>query len=163
MNLDCNCWIPGFISVTSTVFIHLLTIPCSHHVRFQRGFECTDKFYGFCKEITHFLLIYVHSNILLCFVAIGKSKRQVRKKASHCGSKQQLRSPDEITLSLLVHTTNLWVLFFARIPFVVNRTLNATLTKRNTALRYFRALARFAFVRNPGNDACTTTTAFCSS
>ena len=68
--------------MTSTVFIHLLTIPCSHHVRFQRGFECTDKFYGFCKEITHFLLIYVHSNIILCFVAIGKSKRQVRKKAS---------------------------------------------------------------------------------
>jgi len=35
-----------------------------------------------------------HSTI---FVAIGRPERQVRK-ASHCGSKQQSRSPDEITL-----------------------------------------------------------------
>jgi len=63
------------------------------------------------------------------FVAIGKPKRHVRK-ASHCGSKQQYRSPDKITLLLLVCTTYIWVLFFAHILFVVNRTFNTTPTKR---------------------------------
>jgi len=38
------------------------------------------------------------------FVAIRKPERQVCK-ASHCGSKQQWRSPDEITLLLLVGAT----------------------------------------------------------
>jgi len=31
-----------------------------------------------------------------------------------------------IILLLLVHATYIWVLFFAHIPFVVNRTFNAT-------------------------------------
>jgi len=63
-------------------------------------------------------------------VAIGKPERHVRK-ASHCGSKQQQRSPDdEITLLLLVRATYIRVLFFAHIPFVVNRTFNATPTER---------------------------------
>jgi len=62
-------------------------------------------------------------------VAIGKPERQVRK-ASHCGIKQQCRSPDEITLLLLVRATYIWVLFFAYIPFVVNRAFNVTLTER---------------------------------
>ena len=57
------------------------------------------------------------------FVAIGKPERHVRK-ASHCGSKQQQRSCDAITLLLLVRTTYIWVLFFAHMPFVVNRTFN---------------------------------------
>jgi len=35
-----------------------------------------------------------------------------------------------ITLLLLVRATYIWVLFFAHIPFVVNRTFNATLTER---------------------------------
>ena len=52
-------------------------------------------------------------------VAIGKPERQLHK-ASHCGSKQQYSSPDETTLLLLVRATYM-VLFFARIPFVVNR------------------------------------------
>jgi len=30
-------------------------------------------------------------------------------------------------------------------------------------LRYVRVLARFTFIRNPGNDVYTTTIAFCSS
>jgi len=35
-----------------------------------------------------------------------------------------------ITLLLLVRATYNWVLFFAHIPFVVNRTFNATSTER---------------------------------
>jgi len=35
-----------------------------------------------------------------------------------------------ITLLLLVHTTYIWVLFLTHIPFVVNRTFNATPTER---------------------------------
>jgi len=35
-----------------------------------------------------------------------------------------------ITLSLLVRTTYIWVLFFAHIPFVVNSTLNTTPIER---------------------------------
>jgi len=58
-----------------------------------------------------------------CF-AIKKLEWQVRK-ASHCGSKQQYRSPDEITLLLLVRATYICVLLLAHIPFVVNRTFNA--------------------------------------
>jgi len=38
------------------------------------------------------------------FVAIGNPEQHVRK-ASHCGSKQQWRSPDEVTLLLLVRAT----------------------------------------------------------
>jgi len=38
-------------------------------------------------------------------VAIGKPERQVRK-ASHCRSKQQQRSPDEITLVVTVRKCN---------------------------------------------------------
>jgi len=41
------------------------------------------------------------------FVAIGNPERHVRK-ASHRGSKQQWRSPDEITLLLLVRTTHIY-------------------------------------------------------
>ena len=41
-----------------------------------------------------------------------------------------LQATLEITLSLLVHTAYVWVVFFTLIPFVVNRTFNATLTKR---------------------------------
>jgi len=63
------------------------------------------------------------------FVAIGKPKQQMHK-ASHCGSKQQWRSPNKITLLLLVRTTYIWVLFFAHMPFVVNRTFNATPAER---------------------------------
>ena len=35
-----------------------------------------------------------------------------------------------ITLLLLVRATCIWVLFFAHIPFVVNRTFNATPAER---------------------------------
>jgi len=62
-------------------------------------------------------------------VEIGKPERQVRE-ASHCGSKQQQISHAMITLLLLVRATYIWVLFFADIPFVVNRTFNATPTER---------------------------------
>jgi len=68
--------------------------------------------------------------VMLCSVAIRTPKWQVHK-ASQCGSKQQQRSHyHEITLLLLVHSTYIWVLFFAHIPFVVNRTFNATPTER---------------------------------
>jgi len=63
------------------------------------------------------------------FVASGKPERHVRKTSS-CGSKQQQRSPSEITLLLLVRATYTWVLFFAHILCVVNRTFNATPTER---------------------------------
>jgi len=52
------------------------------------------------------------------------------RKASHCGSKQQQRSHDMITLLLLVRATYTWALFFTHIPFVVNRTFNATPTEK---------------------------------
>jgi len=35
-----------------------------------------------------------------------------------------------ITLLLLVRATYIWVLFLAHLPFVVNRTLNATAAER---------------------------------
>jgi len=60
---------------------------------------------------------------------IGKSEQQMHK-ASYCGSKQQYKSPDKITLLLLVRTTYIWVLIFVHILFVVNRTFNATPIKR---------------------------------
>ena len=59
------------------------------------------------------------------FVAIGKPERHVRK-ASHCGSKQQLSSHAAITLLLFVWATYIWVLFLAHIPVVVNRAFSAT-------------------------------------
>jgi len=37
---------------------------------------------------------------------------------------------DEITILLIVRATYMWVLPFALIPLVVNRTFNATLTHR---------------------------------
>jgi len=40
----------------------------------------------------------------------------------------------EITLLLLVRATYIWVLFFTHIPFVVNRTSNATPRDCNTTL-----------------------------
>jgi len=51
-------------------------------------------------------------------------------KAPHCGSKQQWKSSEEITLLLLVGDTYICVLLFAHILFVVNRTFNATPTER---------------------------------
>jgi len=63
------------------------------------------------------------------FVAIGNPERHVRR-ASHRGSKQQQRSPDEITLLLLVRATYIMVLFFTHISFVVNHTINATPPER---------------------------------
>jgi len=72
-----------------------------------------------------------HIKVLICF-SWSCWVAQVRK-ASHCGSKQQqksVRSPDKVTLLLLVRATYLSVLFFAHIPFVVNRTFNATSTER---------------------------------
>jgi len=64
-------------------------------------------------------------------VAIGNPERHVRK-ASHCGSKQQLNSHAMITLLLLVRATYTvcMVLFFTHIPFVVNHTFNATPPER---------------------------------
>ena len=69
------------------------------------------------------------------------------RKASHCGSKQQYRPPDEMTLLWLVRATYKWVLFFAHIPFVVNRTFNATSTERlqqsnNNILVYFDCVGK---------------------
>jgi len=85
-------------------------------------------------------------------VAVGKPEQQVCK-ASLCGSKQQWRSillsplvstiscslalqallevthedqPISINLLLLVRTTYIWVILFAHILFMVNRTFNAT-------------------------------------
>jgi len=58
------------------------------------------------------------------FVVIEKLEWHVCK-ASHCSSKQQQSSPDEITLLLLVRTTYISV-FFAHIPFVWNRAFSAT-------------------------------------
>jgi len=62
-------------------------------------------------------------------VAIGKPERQLRK-TSHCGSKQKQRSHAVLTLLLLVRATCIWVLFFAHIPFLMNRTFDATPTER---------------------------------
>jgi len=47
-----------------------------------------------------------------------------------CGSKQQQRSPNKITLLLLVRITYVCLLLFTYIPFVVNGTFNATPTER---------------------------------
>jgi len=73
--------------------------------------------------------VHRESNVSIVAITIGKPERQVRK-ASHCGSKQKRRSHAMITLLLLVGTTYMWVLSFARILFVVNRTFNATWADR---------------------------------
>jgi len=44
-------------------------------------------------------------------------------------------------------------------PLIVSRSWTYGLPK---PLKYIRVLACFAFIRNPGNDAYTATTAFCS-
>jgi len=65
----------------------------------------------------------------ISYVAIWKFERKVCK-ASHCGGKQQCRSPDKITPFFLVHATYIRVLLVAHIPFMVNRTFNIILTER---------------------------------
>jgi len=58
-------------------------------------------------------------------VAIGKPERHVRK-VSHCGSKDH--APVSLLL-LLVRPWCIWVLFFAHIPFVLNRAFSSTLAE----------------------------------
>ena len=57
---------------------------------------------------------------ILC-VAVRKLERKERK-ASHCGSKQQKRSPDEITLLLLVRSTYICVSLRAHTIRIFNTT-----------------------------------------
>ena len=64
----------------------------------------------------------------LTSVAIGNPERHVCK-ASHRGSKQQMRSCSQSLLLLLARATHMVVLFFTHIPFVVNHTINPTLLK----------------------------------
>ena len=77
---------------------------------------CSD----YCNYATAVDAIALHT-------VAAKPERQARK-ASHCGSKQQRRLHAAITQLLLIHAT--YILFFAHIPFVVNRTFNATPTER---------------------------------
>jgi len=60
------------------------------------------------------------------FVAIGKPEQYVRK-ASHCGSKQQQRSPDKITVlfRVLTHLKKSFSILFQHL-------FNSTLKKFNT-------------------------------
>ena len=51
------------------------------------------------------------------------------------------------SLLLLVRATHIWVLFFAHIPFVVNRTFNATLTERLQQQRLALNVTRIAISR----------------
>jgi len=83
----------------------------------------------FCHQANPIGRIDQVTTTILPPVVIGKPKQYVHK-ALHCDSKQQLRSPNEITLLLLVHTTYTWVSFFVHIPFMVNRTFNTMSTKR---------------------------------
>ena len=59
---------------------------------------------------SHILFVKVASDMTFTswsqqhFVEIGKLEQQMRK-ALHCGSKQQQRSPDKITLLMLVRAT----------------------------------------------------------
>jgi len=65
-------------------------------------------------------------------VAIRIPEWQVHK-VSHCGSKQQQKSPDEITLQyycLFMPYIYICVLFIVHITFMVNRTFNTTSTYR---------------------------------
>jgi len=55
--------------------------------------------YFFVGQMINFITVALEN-----YVVIGKPERQVRK-ASHCGSKQQLRSLAAITLLLLVRAT----------------------------------------------------------
>ena len=48
------------------------------------------------------------------------------RSALHCGSKQQKRSLEKITLLLLVRVSYIWVLFFTYILFMVNHTFKAS-------------------------------------
>jgi len=70
----------------------------------------------------------------------------------HTCSKQQLRSHVMLILYLLVQATYVWVLLFTHIPFVVNRTFNATLTKRWKHFQLTR-LQRWYRIRSAGVDS----------
>jgi len=47
-----------------------------------------------------------------------------------------------ITLLLLARATYIWVLFFVHIPFMVNRTFNATPTERDDVITYKHSVGR---------------------
>jgi len=69
-------------------------------------------------------------------VAIGNPERHVRK-ASHRGSKQQWRSPDEITLLLLVRAT--FIYFFLRAHPVRGESYNQRNTTGEVATQRYHA------------------------
>jgi len=84
--------------------------------------------YMFISGPFHVLGMRKTSKYIYC-VAIKNLARQGRK-ASRCGSKQQERSPIEITRLFLVRVTYICVWLFAHILFLVNRTFNSTPTER---------------------------------
>ena len=84
----------------------------------------------------------------VCYVAIGNLERHVRK-ASHRGSKQQLRSCVAISLIIAFSRHAYIVLFFAHIPFVVHHTINATPPERLQQL--LSILANLTFLQLPYN------------
>jgi len=74
----------------------------------------------------------VNCRVLVCLLSygllrLGKPESQVRR-VSHCGSKQHERSHAVLTVLLLVRAHCICVLFFAHIPFVVNRTFSNRIT-----------------------------------
>ena len=93
--------------------------------RQQRGYNNIASFLQGNAQFTRYFCevcawhdLYILVTAPIC--CDQKSQTTCVQSFTLCGNKQQYRSPDEITLLLLVRAT--WVLFFVHIPFVVNRT-----------------------------------------
>ena len=82
-----------------------------------------------CSRFSVKPIIPLDLTVAISCVAIGNPEWHVRK-ASHRGSKQQLRPCSQSLLLLLARATYIMVLFFTHIPFVVNHTINATPPER---------------------------------
>ena len=88
--------------------------------------QTTSIAHSFCESCTWHNL---HILVAAPFCCDRKAWGQVHE-AWQCNSKQHQRSCAATTLLLLVRATYIWVLFFTYIPFMVNRTFNATPTER---------------------------------
>jgi len=118
-----------------TLRVHL--IRGELHIQHNANWEFATTSLPFCDEPhwSHFPFVKAAPGMTFTcrsqyhIVAIWKPEEQVCK-ASHCDKKQQYRSHVVLTLSLLVRTTYIWMLFFKHILFVENHSLNVMPTER---------------------------------
>ena len=88
--------------ITVTQYLKADNQTFSLHEKFQKPFSNCKK-----QMINCPYCLYIKDIKWYGTVAIGNPERHVRK-ASHRGSKQQQRSPDKVTLLLLVRATYIY-------------------------------------------------------